>query len=430
MGGPAGGVGDGVVEVAVEGRAITAGPATRQIAAPHEIGQRLRGHIAWLGWGIAGVDQRDLLGRGGQLGDQFGADEPVSTHQGCQRFAVALTAGLFGNHVDDHRGSGRARPGSAIAAPTATAQPIGPGGQRPQRVGAALVTGARIMGTDRGRQRAQPPIQHLGIRGQQGALDLGDPADPLVDADRPIPVVLGAPAQRIGIGAGHDLVDLGTQPAPAQRRPARHRHRQLGIHRGQHLGVFDQLGAIHQRLKSPIVDLTGPKHRRDPRQLLTHRPGITQPARRQALADPQRRTHLGGHRLHGVDRPILGLGTARQPITKQLPDRGQLRGRGPILRPRGRTHLLHQRRRLDRISDHPSTRFEHTFDYATAARHRASASQRKLARCERQIRVELEPSAEKAEKAEIASPAGAGTCDGWYRTGGIRCCVGRCRWPP
>ena len=54
MGGPALGVGDGVVEVAVDRGVVAAGKATGQIAAAHEIGQRCRGHISRLGWASPG----------------------------------------------------------------------------------------------------------------------------------------------------------------------------------------------------------------------------------------------------------------------------------------------------------------------------------------------------------------------------------------
>lgn len=72
MGGPARGLGDRVVDVAFAGRAVAAGPAAGQIPAPHEIGQRLRGHVDVLGGGVTGMHQRREFGRCGQLGDELG----------------------------------------------------------------------------------------------------------------------------------------------------------------------------------------------------------------------------------------------------------------------------------------------------------------------------------------------------------------------
>jgi len=54
-------------------------------------------------------------------------------------------------------------------------------------------------------------------------------------------------------------------------------------------------------LKHPIVDLPGVKDVGHLGQALAQGAGIAQPAGGQPLADPQRRGHLSGHRLHGVD---------------------------------------------------------------------------------------------------------------------------------
>ena len=122
---------------------------------------------------------------------------------------------------------------------------------------------------------------------------------------------LGAPAQRIDIGVGDDLVHLRDQPALGHRGPAHHIGRQRRIHRREHLRVVDQIDAIHQGLKHPIINVTGFEDLAHLGQPFAQRPGVAQPAGRQPLADPQRRGHLGGHRLHGVDRPVFGLRTPR-----------------------------------------------------------------------------------------------------------------------
>ncbi len=164
MGGTACGVGDRVVDIAAGRGDIAAGPATRQIPAPHEIGQRGRGRIARLGWGITGVGQRDQGGGGGQFGDQFGGEQPVGTHGRARGGGAALQAGRLGDYVNHHRGRRRALAGRAVAAPAATAQPFGSGGQCAQCVGAPLGAAAWVVGTHRGRQRVEALIQCQGIR--------------------------------------------------------------------------------------------------------------------------------------------------------------------------------------------------------------------------------------------------------------------------
>ena len=51
--------------------------------------------------------------------------------------------------------------------------------------------------------------------------------------------------------------DLGAESPLAVRGPQRHRDTQFGIHGGQHLGVGDQIGVKHDRLKRPIIDVPG-----------------------------------------------------------------------------------------------------------------------------------------------------------------------------
>jgi hypothetical protein len=143
-----------MVEIAAHRGAITPGPATRQIPTPHKIGQRLRRHIPVLRRGVAGMDQRHQLGRAGQLRHEFGGDQPIGADLGGRwRIGAALDGGLLGDHVNDHRARRRARAGRAIFAPAATPQSIRAGGQRAQRIGAALLTAARVVLTHRGRQR-------------------------------------------------------------------------------------------------------------------------------------------------------------------------------------------------------------------------------------------------------------------------------------
>jgi hypothetical protein len=194
-------------------------------------------------------------------------------------------------------------------------------------------------------------------------------SDAITDPDLTITLGLAAPAHRIPIGAGHDLVHLGGQPTPGHRGPAQHAGRQPGIHGGQHLGIGDQIRAIHQRLKHPVIDVPAAKHPGHPRQPLAHGQRIAQVAARHRQADPKRRGHLGAHRRPGIHRPIgllTALGAAQ---LEQLPDGIQPIRRRPRLDPPRPTHPLHQRPRPLAPRGIPiivKPSIEHTFEHSSA----------------------------------------------------------------
>ena len=281
----------------------------------------------------------------------------------------------------NHHRTGRGPLAGRAVGPCAPAsQPVVPGGQGAQGIGATLFAAARIARAHGGRQSIQPLFESVRIRGQQAPLNPRDPAFDFADPNVAVGVVLRTSPHRIGIGFGHDLVHLRAQPALGQRGPARHVGRQLPVHGSQYVGIGDQIGAIDQRLKHPEVDVTGLEDLAHPRQPLAQGPRVPQPAGRQPLADPQLRGHLGRHRRLGVDSPLLGLGTTREPMGEQPPDRGQLPGHRPILRPRTAAGLRQQRRRFGRLRRIPPLeqlikpgnhlrrrhlRLEHAFDHAT-----------------------------------------------------------------
>jgi hypothetical protein len=67
-----------------------------------------------------------------------------------------------------HPGGGGAVPGSAAADESVRA-----GAQGGQRIGAALIAGARIVLAHRGGQRGEPLIEHRPVMGEQDGLDVG-----------------------------------------------------------------------------------------------------------------------------------------------------------------------------------------------------------------------------------------------------------------
>ncbi len=350
MRGPAVGVGDGVVDVAIECRMIAAGPAARQIPAPHKIGQLLRRHISALGRGIDRVNQRHQLGIGGQLGDEFGRDEPVSAYLGCRCAAAALERGLLGDHMYHHRRCGGPLSSGAVTAPTATAQSIGPRRERSQRISAALLARAWIALAHRAGQRSEPLVQGMRIGTQQAAVNFGQTAAEVGEPDLAFSASLCALAHRVDVSFGDDLVNVSGQPAAGHRWPADHGKGQLPIDRREHVAIGDQIGAIDDRGKRPLVDVTRLEHFGQLRQPFAHRAGIAQLARRQALAYPQSRGHLGAHRRLGVDGPVLGVRAARQSVTEQLTDRRQRRRSRPILRAPRRTDPIQQGSRFRRAA--------------------------------------------------------------------------------
>ena len=64
---------------------------------------------------------------------------------------------------------------------------------------------------------------------------------------------------RITVGAGHNPVDVTAQSALRYPRPPRDLHRQLGVDGSQHIRISDQIGAIDDRLKRPVVNIAGPQ---------------------------------------------------------------------------------------------------------------------------------------------------------------------------
>ncbi len=227
------------------------------------------------------MDDRHQPGRLGQLCDQLRRNQRTGSDKGTRRIPGAVHGGLLGDHMNHHRRGRRTTPRRAIRAPAATTQPVRPRRQRPQGIGTALFTGAGIVLTDRGRQRIQRGVHRPRIGGEQAALDLRQtPFNKVPEGDLAFGLPLLAAAHRISIGLGHDLVDLGRQPAHGQRRPPQHLRHQLRIHLRQHLPVGDQPGAIHHRLKQPDINITGLEQLCHLRQPLPHRPGIVQPTSR------------------------------------------------------------------------------------------------------------------------------------------------------
>jgi hypothetical protein len=73
--------------------------------------------------------------------------------------------------------------------------------------------------------------------------------------------------------------------------------------------IGDQIGPERNRLKQPVIDISGPEHLRHLRQPLTHRQRVAHVASRHRQTDPKRRRHLGTDRRPGIHRPVLLFAT-------------------------------------------------------------------------------------------------------------------------
>ena len=219
MRGPAVGVGDGVVDVAIERGPIAAGPPAGEIPAAHEIGELLRRRISRLGRGIDRVDQGHQLGLGGQLGDEFGRDQPVSAYLGCRCSAAAVDHDLRGDHMDHHRRGGGPFSSAAVTESAATAQSVGARRERSQRVGTALLASAWIVLAHRAGQRSEPLVQGMRIGAQQAAVNFRQATLEIGEPDLAFDASLRAAADRIGVGLGDDLATV--RPAGRESSMAR-----------------------------------------------------------------------------------------------------------------------------------------------------------------------------------------------------------------
>ena len=169
MRGPAVGVGDGVVDVAIERGPIAAGPAAGEIPAAHEIGELLRRHISRLGRGIDRMDQGHQLGLGGQLGDEFGCDRarlriPRMPLRRCGRRAWLVRRSHGSPQAWRRAAFQRCSHRIRSRQPSRSA----PGRERSQCVGTALLASAWIALAHRAGQRSEPLVPGHEHRGSTG----------------------------------------------------------------------------------------------------------------------------------------------------------------------------------------------------------------------------------------------------------------------
>ncbi len=223
-------------------RGVTARPAARQITPPHELA-RLRDWADTPDPVSRRARQRFERGGGGQLAHRFGGQDP-EPGQIAGMITGAVEGGLLGQHMNHHRTAAAFTLGGrrAVGA-TRTGRPAGlTAPQRPARIGAALVFGARIVLAHRGRQRVQPLVQRRRIGGMQHWPEI--PAIPgLVSIDLDIAVVVD-----LGRHPHPGRVELGhPQIHPIAQLRARQPHPLLGMARDRLIELGQDLASRHCR---------------------------------------------------------------------------------------------------------------------------------------------------------------------------------------
>ena len=169
---------------------------------------------------------------GGQLGQHRGGQDPATEHHPRRRrghrlaprwgaggvvFAGGLRVGAggegggFGEHVDHHRLRARVgvTAGGAVRRVAATAQLGGPGGQRAQRVRAALSSAARVLLAHPVNHLGQPPLPQGGVGRSQPTPQRGGAGHVVAVSDADVATArgdAGAPA-RTGMVAFHQRVN-------------------------------------------------------------------------------------------------------------------------------------------------------------------------------------------------------------------------------
>ena len=98
------------------------------------------------------------------------------------------------------------------------------------------------------------------IGGQHAAVNFRQPLAEIGEPDLAFGAFFCALAHRVDVKVGHDLVNASGQPAAGHRWPADHGKGQLTIDDRKQISVSDQIGAIDDRGKRPLVDVTRLEH--------------------------------------------------------------------------------------------------------------------------------------------------------------------------
>jgi hypothetical protein len=348
-------IGLGVVNVARHRGFVAAGPAAGQIAAADEPRQSGRRAVVRFCDKVFGDADRAQGGPRRQLGDPLGGQHTAGQIAGLG--AGALDGGGLGQHVDNDLAAGGFGSGCRALIGSAGARHRDrTGGQRAQRIGAALRRGARIVRAHRGRELVEFRVEGRRVGGAHTAPDLGHPVLAGLDLDMAVEVALTRHPHRFGIQLDHQPVDQLGDLLPRELVPLRRRAGQLRVDLGQHGRVGDQVGAKDRRGDNAKVHRAGHKHLSQLREALHKRGSVAHLRGRPPAADAQFGTNFGGDGLPVIDAPEVVLaGHALHAALGKPAHRQQLTRKPRPLSSLGLTHQLEQLR--------VTTSSEHIFDH-------------------------------------------------------------------
>ena len=257
MGGPAVGVGDGVVDVAVHRGPIATGEPARQIPAADKVGQRLRRNVAGFGCRIGRMHQWPEFGRTSKFGDQFGGDERIGSRTSnpaparCRRGWPARrqhesppewAAGTYlsGSAGWPQRQASRSAP--AASAPIASARRwLRVRGSPAHTVEANASSRASTACASVTNSRPNTSVR----------------PSPLSQIDNSRSAWRSRRRRTASRSARATIRSICGEPALRHRGPPARLESHFGVDGGHHLSVGDQVSAVDDRLKRPVVDVAG-----------------------------------------------------------------------------------------------------------------------------------------------------------------------------
>ena len=216
--------------------------------------------------------------------------------------------------------------GGAVRRAAGAGQLRGPGGQRAQRIRAALRRGARVLLADPVNHLGQPPLQQGGIGGQQPTPQRRGAVHVVAVPDAEVPTArgdAGAPP-RTGIVAFDECINGLFEFVRRQRPPSGARLGQTGIDERQRLGVLDELGAPGEHRHHPGGQLPLAVQGGHRRQAVAQGQRLMHQPRGRSMADVERGGHLGGRAVPPIAGPVPALvAVGLDPAGHQFGDRGQ-----------------------------------------------------------------------------------------------------------
>nr|CRL53380.1 hypothetical protein CPGR_00659 [Mycolicibacterium fortuitum subsp. fortuitum DSM 46621 = ATCC 6841 = JCM 6387] len=252
----------GVVDIATLSRGITPRKPTGQIPPADELRQcrggsiprlcihRLLGRLA----GCGRHPDRFDFGVGSHVTHRFGRQDPMPG-QIARRIRATVDRGLSSQYMHHGRISGGpVLRGRAVLAPAPAGQVGLQSGQRPDRVGAALLMAAWILLTHCVGHRIQALIQRRRLDSINIGPNRGHARCARFDLHEPLLTDIRRHPHPVGVQFGDPLIDPIPQLPLGEPHPTVSSGGQLGIQPGPHRRI-DDAGAGDDHPHHPIVDV-------------------------------------------------------------------------------------------------------------------------------------------------------------------------------